>query len=276
MLKSSLPLSVWLCIGAIFQSALIFLPLSSLTRYWRLYTTMLPVLFILAKMANALLITYGFKTNPYLAPPGCVNTGVTALIPDVNGDLPRTDESPNKNKVAVLILGVAVNHPLGSLAPHAAKMDALGQRMFKELDVLPQDETGFLGQSSFVQYNPGGRMDTYLISYWRSIEAIHNYATTPAHMDGVNWFHKGSKEGKFAHLGVMHEIFEAGESAWESIYVNFRPSLLGATTYLKKADKKGVVSGRVLDEWISPIVAAGGKLRNSRGRLGWDAYRGKR
>jgi hypothetical protein len=65
----------------------------------------------------------------------------------------------------------------------------------------------------------------------------------------------------------MHEVFEADKGMWESVYVNFQPTLLGSTTYLKKNGK--LVSGEVSEEWISPLMdAARGKLRTSMGRRG--------
>lgn len=175
----------------------------------------------------------------------------------------------------MLILGATVNHPGGYLtAPHADKFVELSDRMFNELDVLPQEETGFLGQSTLYQHNPSGTVDSYLISYWRSIESIHNYAVSPAHTDAVNWWNRESKNNGLKHIGIMHEIFEAPAGMWETVYLNFEPTMMGATSYLKKADEKGVVGGTVADMWVSPVVdASRGKLRSSRGRLGWDARR---
>ena len=54
----------------------------------------------------------------------------------------------------------------------------------------------------------------------------------------------------------------------ENVYINFQPTGLGATTYLRKGDGK-VESGGVADEWISPLVdARKGKVSSSAGRLG--------
>jgi len=146
--------------------------------------------------------------------------------------------------------------------------------MAKELDKLPQEESGFLGQSTLWQPNPSGTVDTFLISYWRSIESIHNFAVGPSHMDAVNWWNKESKNGGLDHIGIMHEIFEAPAGMWESVYLNFEPTMLGATSYVRKAGEKELVGGTVAEEWVSPIVdASRGKLRSSRGRLGWDARR---
>jgi hypothetical protein len=65
----------------------------------------------------------------------------------------------------------------------------------------------------------------------------------------------------------MHEVFEADRGMWESVYINFQPTLLGATTFLKRDGK--IVGGEVKEEWVSPLLDANkGILRSSNGRRG--------
>jgi hypothetical protein len=54
---------------------------------------------------------------------------------------------------------------------------------------------------------------------------------------------------------------------WEGIYINFQPTLLGATTYLKKDGK--LEGGEVKQEWVSGLLDANrGRMRTSNGRRG--------
>jgi hypothetical protein len=70
-------------------------------------------------------------------------------------------------------------------------------------------------------------------------------------------------------VGINHEIYEAQPGAFENVYVNFQPTLLGATSFLKQDGK--MVSGTVAPEFIHPLVdARKGKLAKSSARLGWD------
>jgi hypothetical protein len=65
----------------------------------------------------------------------------------------------------------------------------------------------------------------------------------------------------------MHEVYEAPAGAYEGVYVNFQPSLLGATTYLKKDGK--MVGGEVKPEFVNPLVDANrGPMRTSNNRRG--------
>lgn len=65
----------------------------------------------------------------------------------------------------------------------------------------------------------------------------------------------------------MHEVFEAPKGMWEAVYINFQPTLLGATTYLKKDGE--LQGGEVKEEWVSGLLDANrGTMRTSAGRRG--------
>lgn len=65
----------------------------------------------------------------------------------------------------------------------------------------------------------------------------------------------------------MHEVYEADAGMWEGVYVNFQPTLLGNTTFLKRGGT--MVGGEVKEEWVRPLLDANkGVLRTSRGRRG--------
>ena len=69
------------------------------------------------------------------------------------------------------------------------------------------------------------------------------------------------------YVGIMHEVYEADRGRWESVYANFQPTLLGATTFVKKEGR--LEGGVVGEEWVSPLLdASRGQLRTSVGRRG--------
>jgi hypothetical protein len=104
-----------------------------------------------------------------------------------------------------------------------------------------------------------------IISYWRSLEAVHAYAHSPLHREAWLWWDKTLPAHK--HIGFMHEVFEAPKGMWEGVYINFQPVLLGATTYLKRGVK--TEGGKVEDEWVSGLLDANrGRLKTSNGRRG--------
>jgi hypothetical protein len=106
------------------------------------------------------------------------------------------------------------------------------------------------------------------VSYWRSIEDIHNFALSPIHRSAWEWWNKNL--GKHSHIGIMHEVFEIPKrNGWEGIYINYHPTGLAATTKMVEGDEKDQGA-----EWVNPIIdARRGAYRSSRGRMGrGDVY----
>lgn len=124
-----------------------------------------------------------------------------------------------------------------------------------------------LGMTKFVRKDANGATENMSISYWRSIEHVHAYAHGPVHTEAWRWWDKTLSAHK--HIGFMHEVFEAPKSMWEGIYINFQPTLMGATTFLKRKDANKTEAGKVSDEWVSGLLDANrGRLRTSNGRRG--------
>lgn len=188
---------------------------------------------------------------------------VSPQIPDEDGTF---HNEPSEEKVVVFLLGAKSNHPLGLFAPNFKEIgDSLGE-MYKELNKDDAD-LGFYGGSSWTNQSPNGASEFLFLSYWRSTEDVHKFAYSDVHRRAWDWWNRTLKAND--HIGINHEIFEVDRKHWEAIYVNFQPTNLGATTFLRKGDK--MVGGTVDDHWISPLVdASKGRLRSSAGRLGRD------
>lgn len=181
-------------------------------------------------------------------------------MPDEDGKL--DDE---RQKVTILLLGAKSNHPFGIFAPRFKEMGSWLQKMTEGFEKEPPN--GFLGQTAWERKDENGAREFNFISYWRSVEDLHEYAHSPLHREAWQWWERTLKENDY--LGINHEIFEANPGHWENVYVNFQPTGMGATTVLRKGDK--LEGGVVDDEWIVPLVdARRGKLAKSSARLGRD------
>lgn len=122
-----------------------------------------------------------------------------------------------------------------------------------------------LGQTGWTRKDANGVIETLAISYWRSIEDVHAYAHGPLHMKAWKWWDRTLSQHE--HIGFMHEVFEAPKGMYEAVYINFQPTLLGATTYLKRGDK--LEGGNVPDQWVGSLLDANrGRMRTSVGRRG--------
>lgn len=215
------------------------------------------------RIVKGLLETFGLKNNPYLK--DAIPHRVTTLVPDADtGDL----QEPSQNKMVIMLLGAKSNHPMGLFAPQFA---AIGDWLEKMDQMFLKDEVpGFLGQTGFNRFDERGAIESVYISYWRSIEDLWKFAHTSTHRDAWQWWEKNIKSNGY--VGINHEIFEADAKHWENVYINFQPTLMGATTYLRKGGKSE--AGVVPDEYISPLVdASRGKLAKSSGRLGREPTR---
>lgn len=225
------------------------------------FYAILPSLLILgARLAESMAITYGWKKNYYLDE--AILHRTSPQIPDEDGNF---HDEASEEKVVVFMLGAKLNHPLGIFSPNAKE---LGDYLAEMIKTLEKDKTnlGFYGGSSWTNQDKNGATESLFLSYWRSADDIHKFAYNDAHhRAGWEWWNKTLQEND--HLGINHEIFEVDAKHWEAIYVNFQPTLLGATSYLRKGDK--MVGGVVEDQFISPLIdARRGKLRSSAGRLG--------
>ena len=186
----------------------------------------------------------------------------TALVPDMDGQI--NDE---RNKIVILLLGVKSNHPFGLFAPQFLKIGEWLEKMNVQFNGQNGESRpkGFLGQTGWERKDEKGAREFTFISYWRSIEDVHAFAHSLLHREAWQWWEKTLKQNDY--LGINHEVFEADAKHWETVYANFQPTGLGATTYLRKRDK--LEGGVVEDEWIMPLVdARRGKLAKSSARLG--------
>ena len=128
-----------------------------------------------------------------------------------------------------------------------------------------------MGMSSWVSAGQRATNNEFAtISYWRSVEDIHNFALSPVHRDTWNWWN--DTISKHQNVGIMHEIFALpARRGWEGIYANYPPTGLGVTTKAVDSPEKG---GQKL--WVNPIVdASRGVYRTSKGRMSKGDPEGK-
>ena len=254
-LTTSISPPTWLLMGACVQSALVLLV--------SLPYSLFPAALLLAiRFLDTLAMTYGIRRNRFMD--GVVMGKASAQVRDRDGEF---TEGAAEESIVVLHLGAKSNHPFGFIAPEFIKMANYFTKVADDADEKKADN-GFLGQSFWTCRDKNGSCQLNTISYWRTLEDLHAFAHGPVHREAWDWWAKTLKQHDY--LGINHEIYSADKGQWENIYVNFQPTGLGATTYLRKGDK--LEGGIVADEWVSPLVQANkGKLRTSSGRLGRSA-----
>lgn len=253
ILQYNFSIYTWMLVGASLQALAVFL----FSRGY--YVLLISTVLLLLKLANSLLQVYGITKNPYLE--GVIPGRTAALLPDdeTSGEL----KTASSKKVVVLHLGAKSNHPFGFFAPQFGKVGEWLEKMNNEMDL--GNVKGFLGQTTFHRMDAKGAPEVNLISYWESIEDLWAYAHSGSHREAWQWWERTIKDNGY--VGINHEIFEADAQHWENIYVNFQPTMMGATTHLVRGGK--TAEGVVEDKWISSLVdARRGPLAKSSGRMG--------
>lgn len=254
ILKLNFSIYVWMLVGASIQALAVYLFSSGQ------YVLLISTLALVAMAVKTFMQTYGILPNPYLQ--DVIPGRTTALLPDENtGEVTEA----SSRKIAVLHLGAKSNHPLGMFAPQFQKVGEYLTKMNKALD--RGEVKGFLGQTTFNRVDERGVPEIVLMSYWESTEDLWAFAHNhEAHTTCWRWWDQEIKLNGY--VGINHEIFEAEAKHWENIYINFQPTMMGATTYVVK-DGKRLEGGKVEDKYISPLIdARRGPLAKSSVRMG--------
>ena len=111
-------------------------------------------------------------------------------------------------------------------------------QMLKELAAHP--ELGYLGGESW-----GGRT-TIMVQYWRSFEALEDYARNKTHAHLPAWKAFNQRIGNQPDVGIWHETYLIQPDQYECVYHHMPPFGLGR---------------------VGKLVEASNRLAGARGRL---------
>jgi hypothetical protein len=133
----------------------------------------------------------------------------------------------------VFLIGARINKPwkIHKWLPIARAM----QRMIKELQAAPSEQTGFLGHESF---------GSLMVQYWRSFDHLERYARNPDQAHFPAWVDFYRRNGKaFGDVGIWHETYCVRAGEYEAIYGAMPPMGLGKVGRLVEA-RSGLKSAR--------------------------------
>lgn len=102
----------------------------------RLYALAPAVILLALRVVDTMLITYGYKPNPYLR--DVLPKKSTAQVMGKDGNF----SGPGKEKIAILLLGAKSNHPLGIFAPDFNTMGDFNKKMNEHLESADNQDTG--------------------------------------------------------------------------------------------------------------------------------------
>ncbi|KAK3492756.1 uncharacterized protein B0T23DRAFT_148888 [Neurospora hispaniola] len=181
--------------------------------------------------------------NPYMTG---VTQGFTSSQPP-SWQTGRYPNAPCSSSIVVFHLGVSYNHPLGPACPGAYELYTHFMNMSKAINEK-KEEYGLLGMSSWKQTKRATHNAAMTVFYFRDIEGLHKFAHDKEHRDGWDFLHAFRKKG-YNHITALHETFEVPAGAWESIYLDSPPILMGDTT-IRVTEKDGSAT------WYHSLVDA--------------------
>ena len=197
-----------------------------------------PSIFLLNSIITTISQIFSTRPNEYTST--AVPGRVTAQLPLENG---KFGGQPSSRSIVVFNLGVQWNHPLGLLAPGVPELAKDFMAMNKELKSR-REEFDLLGLSSWRGDDRASNNTLVTTYYFKDVESIHRFAHEPLHRQMWDKF----SANKHSHIGIFHETFCVPAKAWETVYVNCHPILMG------RAADKVEVDGEEM--WVNSLVSA--------------------
>ncbi|KAF2643897.1 hypothetical protein P280DRAFT_514887 [Massarina eburnea CBS 473.64] len=231
-LPTTYRVSTWICLGAVLQLlSLLCLPIR--------VSILIPVSVILYRLVYAAVRARDVYTTSFTD----VRKGRWRT------QLPAPDESINAGSdsdgVVIFILGSRINHPQGRIAANALPVGKMFMAMWEEAETN-REQWGYLGHTATLGnlFDHEGNTQIW-ISYWKTLEGLHEFAKCAVHQDGQMAY---IKDDSFQYVGIMHETYFARRDSFESINYNFPPFGIGATRWpVDKSKDLGLIDPLVKD-----------------------------
>ncbi|KAK3291085.1 uncharacterized protein B0H64DRAFT_478411 [Chaetomium fimeti] len=258
-LKDSFSLPTLLVLAGFVQGVLsLILP----SRY-----ALLPTVFVLLR-AVVCAIRDVTSLERFVAERGVIKGRTSAQLPNASYDPVLAEKAspfgsaPAEKSIVVLHLGARFNHPLGGLAPGSKEVTEKFMACHKEV-LTRAKEFGCLGGTSYRGDETASNNTVMTVYYFRDLDGLNSFAHDRVHREAWDWYKKECLKKGYSHIGIFHEAFCAPAGAYETIYVNMQPTLLGAGS----ADVKNEATGT--DDWVRTVVDASSSVwRSQHSRMG--------
>ncbi|KAI4158534.1 MAG: hypothetical protein L6R39_000512 [Caloplaca ligustica] len=234
--RDDLRLSTWILWGAVIQSVItIILP----TRIALLPAVLLlGTRIVLSTLRNEGLLQ---SSEAEAVVPG----RYTAQIPNPDGSFPPTASA---KEICIFIIATRSNHPKGRFAPGISEITDYFRNMWQDAS-RNKEKWGYLGKTPTLIATEEDCTNTMVwISYWRSLEDLHLFASGETHRSGWDWYNREQK--RYPHIGIQHETYLAPKGHWENIAYNFRPFGIGKTKHAVRNEDE--------THFISPLQPTSG------------------
>ncbi|KAI1381394.1 hypothetical protein F4677DRAFT_124010 [Hypoxylon crocopeplum] len=212
LLKDELSLPAWLAIGA---AAQIIVSFAAPARF-----AYVPAVVTIAVLTlNFAAQLFGLTQNIYLK--NTVPGRHTVIFPNDDGTRP---ENFGDKPIAMFLVGIRSNSPLGRLSPAYRKLNDYMDELYADAEGN-RTTNGYLGRTAdFLPQDFSSNNTLLSISYWKTIEDLEAFARRPIHIKAFRYLVKIQTTGNDQQgTGVLHEILYCPPGHWEAIYSNMNP-----------------------------------------------------
>ncbi|KAL1889060.1 hypothetical protein Sste5346_009125 [Sporothrix stenoceras] len=249
-IRDALSLPTWLALGAFAQAGLCLVIPTQLA--------VLPAfLYLATSLIDLLLVSQSVRANHRMD--GVVVGKASAQIPG--------STTPASYPLLAIKLAARSNHPLGTAHPHLIKIGGFFQQMIRHLDDNSQDYN-YLGAQTYLGVERATANEIMVMVYFRDYAGLHKFAhTAEVHKTAWRYWNKEVMKDPVAgrQFAIMHETLQVPARSWESIYINYHPTGIGATTFSVQTNSE---DGIARTQWANPLVdASRGVLSTSKGRM---------
>lgn len=146
----------------------------------------------------------------------------------------------HEGPLAVFLIGMRVNRwwRVDQWLPTARAMPRMLEELYAAKAAAERGEgvhPGFLGHRTLI----GGRGPT-IVQYWRSVEDIYAYASSPDREHRPAWADFNARMRKAPGcVGFWHETYSVPAGGHESIYMSMPPTGLAAATSVVPVARRG-------------------------------------
>lgn len=141
--------------------------------------------------------------------------------------------TPASEPLLAIKLAARSNHPLGTAHPHIIKIGGFFQQMIRHLDNNSEDYN-YLGAQTYLGVERATANEVIVMIYFKDYAGLYKFAhTAQVHKTAWRYWNKEGMKNPVAgrQFAIMHETLQVPARSWESIYINYHRTDIGATTF---------------------------------------------
>ncbi|KAI4867651.1 hypothetical protein F4820DRAFT_412949 [Hypoxylon rubiginosum] len=158
--------------------------------------------------------------GPYIK--GVIYGETTAQLPERGETGVFASMEPATRPLVVFHFGVRFHHPLGFLSPGGREITDHFFRTMEQVQAKPE-HYGLLGVTRWQSGDRDSQNTMMFVFFFKDIEGLRRFTHGKTHSDAAAWVNRTN----YKHMGFFHETYCVPRGAYETLYRNMPPTMLG-------------------------------------------------